>query len=142
MMTFSDKVKTARAELGFSQSGLGKAAGVSLRTILSYERGDKFPRQSTMLNLAKALKVSVKYLSDDNCENPMEDIGKDGFIEDARSRYGSKGAKDVNTLLQDNAALFAGGELSQDQKDEFFEAIMKAYIASKEAAKEKFGRKK
>ena len=35
-----------------------------------------------MLKLAKALKVSVKFLSDDECENPVEDIEKDGYIED------------------------------------------------------------
>ena len=39
------------------------------------------------------------------------------------------------------SALFAGGELSQDQKDAFFEAVMKAYITCKEEARVKFGRK-
>ncbi len=141
MMVFSEKVRTARAELGISQTELGEKVGVSLRTILSYEKGEKKPRQSTLLRLAGALRVSSKYLSDDVCEDPMEDIEKDGFIEEARARYGADGMRDVNALLEDNAALFAGGELSQEQKDAFFEAIMKAYITSKEAAKEKFGRK-
>ncbi|MEE1068555.1 MAG: XRE family transcriptional regulator, partial [Fibrobacteraceae bacterium] len=62
-------------------------------------------------------------------------------IEDAREKYGSKGAKDVDKLLADNAALFAGGELSQEQKDEFFQAVMVAYVTCKEEAKKKFGRK-
>ena len=44
-------------------------------------------------------------------------------------------------LLEANAALFAGGELSQDEKDAFFEAVMKAYLTCKEEAREKFGRK-
>jgi len=55
--------------------------------------------------------------------------------------YGSKGVRDMEELLRDNAALFAGGELSQDQKDAFFEAVMKAYITCKEESKIKFGRK-
>ena len=47
----------------------------------------------------------------------------------------------MEQLLADNAALFAGGELSQDQKDAFFEAVMKAYITCKEEARIKFSRK-
>ena len=141
MKPFTDKVRDARIELGLTQTQLGEAAGVSLRTILAYEKGEKKPRQATMLKLAKALKVSVKFLSDDACEDPMEDIEKDGYIEEAREKYGSKGGRDIEQLLADNAALFAGGELTQEQKDEFFQAIMTAYVTCKEEAKSKFGRK-
>ena len=141
MKTFSEKVKDARLQLGLSQQQLGEATGVSLRTISSYEKGEKTPRQGTLLRLAKALGVSVKFLIDDHCENPVEDIEKDSYIEDAREKYGNKGAKDVEKLLADNAALFAGGELSQEQKDEFFQAVMVAYVTCKEEAKKKFGRK-
>lgn len=141
MKPFTDKVRDARIELGLTQTQLGEAAGVSLRTILAYEKGEKKPRQATMLKLAKALKVSVKFLSDDACEDPMEDIEKDGYIEEAREKYGSKGGRDIEQLLADNAALFAGGELTQEQKDEFFQAIMTAYVTCKEEAKAKFGRK-
>ena len=142
MKSFADKVKDARAELGLSQSQLGELVGVSIRAIVSYESGEKKPRQSTMLKLAKALKVSVKFLSDESCINPMEDIEKDGYIEEARERYGAKGVRDVNALLEENAALFAGGDLSQDQKDAFFEAVTKAYFACKEEARKKYGSKK
>lgn len=141
MKPFSEKVRDARNELGLSQTQLGEAAGVSLRTILAYEKGEKTPRPATMLKLAKALRVSVKFLSDDECENPVENIEKDGYIEEARERYGAQGARDVEALLADNAALFAGGELSQEQKDAFFQAVMTAYVTCKEAAKEKFGKK-
>ena len=141
MKPFSEKVRDARNELGLSQTQLGEAAGVSLRTILAYEKGEKTPRPATMLKLAKALKVSVKFLSDDECENPVEDIEKDGYIEEARERYGAQGARDVEALLADNAALFAGGELSQEQKDAFFQAVMTAYVTCKEEAKAKFGKK-
>ena len=141
MKPFSEKVRDARNELGLSQTQLGEAAGVSLRTILAYEKGEKTPRPATMLKLAKALRVSVKFLSDDECENPVEDIEKDGYIEEARERYGAQGARDVEALLADNAALFAGGELSQEQKDAFFQAVMTAYVTCKEEAKAKFGKK-
>lgn len=141
MKSFADKVKDARAARDLTQPQLAEMVGVSVRSILAYERGEKMPRQGTMLKLAKALQVSVKFLTDENCTNPIEDIEKDGYIEEARERYGSQGANDMQTLLAQNQALFAGGELSQEQKDAFFSAVMEAYVLAKEGAKEKFGRK-
>lgn len=138
MKSFAEKVFDARTELGFSQTQLGEKVGVSLRSILAYEKGEKTPRPSTVLKLARELHVSVKFLTDDNCENPLEDIEKDGYIEEAREKYGSKGARDLDTLISENCALFAGGELSTEEKDVFFEALTKAYIACKEEAREKF----
>lgn len=138
-MTFSDKIKVAREQAGLTQQQLADSTGVSKRTIASYESGGAIARASTMLKLAKALNVSSKYLSDDSCLDPMADIEKDGYLEEARERYGSSGARDVDQLLRDNAALFAGGELSQEQKDQFFEAVMRAYVACKDEAKVKFG---
>ncbi len=141
MKTFSDKVKEARVSLGISQPQLGKKIGLSVRSVIAYEKGEKKPRPASMLKLAKALGVSVKFLSDDECENPMADIEKDDYIAEARERYGAAGAKNMDELLSANTALFAGGELSQEQKDAFFEAVMKAYITCKEEARRKFGKK-
>lgn len=141
MKSFAEKVFDARTELGFSQSQLGERVGVSLRSILAYEKGEKTPRPSTVLKLARVLNVSVKFLTDENCENPLEDIEKDGYIEEARERYGAKGARDLDTLIRENCALFAGGELSADEKEVFFEALTKAYIASIEEARIKFSPK-
>lgn len=141
MKAFADKVKEARISLGISQTQLAQEVGVSPRSVQAYERGEKKPRAAVMSRLAKALKVSVKFLVLDECEDPMAEIEKDNYIEEARERYGAKGARDVEQLLADNAALFAGGELSQDQKDAFFQAVMTAYVTCKEEAKAKFGRK-
>lgn len=141
-MTFSDKVKRAREVVGMTQNELAAKTGVSQRTIASYESGGAIARRSTTEKLARALKVSVKYLTEENCTDPLDEIEKDGYVEQARELYGSSGVRDMDTLLRDNAALFAGGELSQDQKDAFFEAVMKAYLTCKEEAKEKYGRKK
>ena len=141
MKAFADKVKEARISLGLSQTQLAQEVGVSPRSVQAYERGEKTPRAAMMAKLAKALKVSVKFLSDDACTDPLEEIEKDDYLEQARALYGAKGVRDMDELLKENAALFAGGELSQDQKDKFFQAIMTAYVTSKEEAKVKFGRK-
>lgn len=141
MMSFADKVKDARAARNLTQPQLSELIGVSVRSIVAYEKGEKIPRPGTMLKLAKALGVSITFLSNDTCTDPMKDIEKDGYIEEARELYGAQGARDVDSLLEANRALFAGGELSQDQKDAYFQALMEAYVMSKEEARVKFGKK-
>ena len=141
-MTFSDKIKRSREIAGLTQQELADLVGVSKRTIASYESTNAMARRTTIVKLARALKVSVRYLSDDECTDPLADIEKDDYVEEARQRYGAAGARDVDALLRDNAALFAGGELSEEEKDAFFQAVMRAYVASKDLASEKFGRKK
>jgi len=124
-----------------TQVELAEAVGVSQRTIASYESGGAKARRSTTEKLAAALKVSVKYLTDETCTDPLAEIEKDEYIEQARALYGAKGARDMDDLLRDNAALFAGGELSQEQKDKFFQAVMEAYVLCREEAKKKFSPK-
>ena len=142
MSRFSEKVKHARLELGLTQPELGAAVGVSLRTILAYEKGEKEPRAGTLLKLAKALKVSSRFLKDDDCDDPMEEIEKDSYIMDARRQYGTRGEKQIRELMNDSVALMAGGEISEEEKEKFFNALMTAFVKSKEAAKETYGRKK
>lgn len=139
MKTLPEKIKEARCELRLTQGELGAAVGVSLRSILAYEKGEKYPRLSTLLRLGAALGVSTRFLTDDNCEDPLCEIEKDGYIAEARSRAG---AINVSELIEANNALFAGGELTEEQKDEYFRAVMKAYVMCKEAAGKKLGEDK
>jgi transcriptional regulator with XRE-family HTH domain len=133
------RIAALRKSAGLTQAELGEAAGVSLRTILDYEKGKKVPRQSTLLKLAAALKVSSRFLSDDTCDNPVEDIGKDSYIMEARRNYGARGGREIDALLNESVALFAGGDIPQEEKDRFFEALMTAYVKSKEEAKKIYG---
>lgn len=142
MKSFSEKLKEARKQLWLTQSQLAEMLGLSTRSIISYENGTKRPHRSTLEKLAQALHVSVRYLIDDMCEDPNANSSEEVYIHKAKELFGAAGARDVESLLSANAALFAGGELSQEEKDAFFEAVMKAYIASKEEAQAKFGHKK
>ena len=79
-MTFSDKIKVARAQAGLTQQQLADSTGVSKRTIASYESSGAIARASTMLKLAKALNVGVPTLQDILSElqkpgrDPREDL--------------------------------------------------------------------
>ena len=43
MKTFPEKVKEARVSLGISQPQLGKKIGLSVRSVIAYEKGEKSP---------------------------------------------------------------------------------------------------
>ena len=82
------------------------------------------------------------YLSNDEVTDPKQGIEKINHIEEVRGQFGDKAALEVDELLERNAALFAGGELSEEAKDAFFTAVTKAYLECKEEARKTFGRKK
>ena len=140
-MTFSDKLKNARADMGLNQQQLADLVGVSKRSVAAYETTDTKPRGNIVKKLAQALGVSVDYLLLDEIDDPHYGIGRPAYLETARERFGSAAAREMNELLRQNRALFAGGTLDQDAKDAFFEAIMKAYLACKEESRRTYGKK-
>ncbi len=141
MKDFSQKVREARTLLKLNQEELGKLIGVSTRAIVAYETTDTKPRASTLRKLAETLQVSVDYLTNDEINNPLYGIEKHPFVEEARNLYGDKAAREIDFLMERNAALFAGGEISQDAKDAYFEAVMQAYLECKNRARETYGKK-
>lgn len=141
MKTFSDKLKQARSDLNLNQQQLADIVGVSKRSIAAYETTDTKPRGTVVKKLARALNVSVDYLLLDEIDDPSYGIGRSAYIETVRERYGSRAASEMEALLQQNTALFAGGTLDQEAKDAFFEALMKAYLTCKEESRKTYGRK-
>lgn len=137
MSMFAKKILDARVAKNMSQVQLADMAGLTSRSIQAYELGEKKPRATTLLRLAKALDVSTNYLINDNCTDPLEDIEKDVYLEQAHNRYDSSGEKEIRELLEAIKALFACENLPQEQKDAFFEAVMRSYIFCKEAQKQK-----
>jgi len=141
MKSFSEKIREAREALKLNQQQLSDLVGVSKRSIASYETTDMKPRGNVARKLASALQVSVDYLLNDDITDPKHGIEKSLYVEETRERLGAKAAKEMDILLEQNMALFAGGELDQEAKDAFFEAVMKAYITCKEDARKTFGKK-
>lgn len=140
--SMSEKIREARASMGLSQSKLAEVIGVTSRSVQAYELGEKKPRLKVMLPLARALNVSSTYLSDDECTDPAAGIEKDRYLEAVQQSFGTKGVKEIDSLITASIALMAGGEISPNQKREYFEAIQIAYVDSMREAKVKFSPKK
>lgn len=141
MKAFSDKLREARLLCKLTQEELGALTGVTKRAILAYETEGVRPRRNVLLRLAEALRVSADYLGSDDIDDPTYGLEKSDYVEETRGRFGNKAAREMDFLLERNAALFAGGHLDQEAKDTFFEAVTKAYWAAKEEARKTYGKK-
>jgi len=125
-MKFAEKLRECRKAKGLLQKDLAAMTGISLRTIANYENGSTYPRvQSIYDTLAKALDVDIDYLKNEY----------DGFITDAAEKYGNRGLKQAEKLVNDMGGLFAGGELSEEDIDGVMRAMQELYWMTKEKNK-------
>lgn len=125
-MTFGEKIKNLRKTKNLNQTQLANAIGVSLRTIRGWEIEGRYPKQHELYQkLADILGCDVSYLM-------TEDVS---FVTEATEQYGSRGAKQAQQILEQAAAMFAGGELSDDDKTAFMDEIQMLYLDSKKRAK-------
>lgn len=128
-MSFAIKLRKLRIEKGISQAELAEKIGYSKRTVISYESGNSLPRNRTVYEiLAQTLGTDVRYLEDDSI---------DAFVDEAKEKYGMRGAEQAEQLMKEVSGLFAGGEMAEEDKDAMMEAIQKAYWIAKRKNREK-----
>ena len=121
-MNLSEKLRNARAAKHMSQTELANKTGMSLRTIQNYEMGTRLPKsRSTYDKLAEALEMDVAILLDENAE----------FVLRASESYGGRGAKQAMDMVADIKALWAGGEMAEEDMDEIMQALQEAYWEAK-----------
>jgi len=137
-MTIGEKLRAARIALNLSQLEMSQKVSVTERSILNYEQGKTFPRPHILKRLAETLNVTVSYLMYDEETDPQKNLEQELFVANAKNEFGYKGAKEASEAITSITALFAGGKLSSEAKDVFFQSLMEVYIESKAEAREKF----
>lgn len=113
-----------------TQAQLAKLSGISSRMIQKYESGGSRPRYDAAEKLARALEVPISELLGES----------EIMIAQAREKYGSKGARQAEDLMNEVTGLFAGGELAEEDMDVMMKAFQDAYWLAKEKNK-KYTRK-
>lgn len=141
MKTTGEKIKDRRITMNMTQKDLADRVGTTVRTISSYEAAGSKPRGLNLRKLCTVLNVSESYLLNDEIEDVTYGIEEAPYIESARTSYGKKGAMDVEELLTQTKAMFAGGDIPEEDKELFFQAVTEAYFANRQRASEKFTRK-
>lgn len=141
MKTTGEKIRDRRITLNMTQKDLADQVGTTVRTISSYEAAGSKPRGLNLRKLCTVLNVSEAYLLKDEIEDETYGLEETPYIESARAIYGKKGATDVEQLLTQTRAMFAGGDVPEEDKELFFQAVTEAYFANKKRASETFTRK-
>ena len=130
-MTFGEKIKELRLLKRLAQREVAQEIGVTLRTYQNYEAG-KIPREKEVLvRFSKFYNVPVESLLDD----------KELFFLEVSERFGERGSQQAKKILADTQAYLAGGDLSDEEREDFMESLMRMFLRSKEIAKAKYGKK-
>ena len=122
-MKFGEKLKQLRTDKGLTQEELSSAVGISRRTYVSYEQEGRYPRKRELYGkLADVLGCDPNYLVTEDEE----------FVTKAAEEYGSRGKRQAEQLVAELSGMFAGGELSDADKDAVMIALQKAYFDCKQ----------
>ena len=123
-MEFTEKLQKLRKDKGFTQSELAAKVGVSCRSIQNYELGAHYPKREILNKLCSVLGTKIEYL-----------VSSNDFLGLVQAEDGAKGVASAQQLLECAGALFAGGEMSEEDKDKVMLALQNIYWKSKEKNK-------
>ena len=86
-MTFGEKLRRARKEKGLTQAELANQAGLGLRTIIAYEKGETYPqKRSTYQTLADILGVQADDLHNEETATSAAPLSRAQW-ENAKQQY-------------------------------------------------------
>lgn len=121
-MKFGEKIRALRKQKKLTQGDMAKELGISLRTYVGYEQDGRYPRRREMYaRMAAILGCDVNWLLTEDEE----------FITAAGESYGSRGRRQAQELVEQLSGLFAGGELTEADRDAVMIALQKVYFDCK-----------
>ncbi len=121
-MKFSAQLRRLREAANLTQEQVANAIGVSLRTYKNYEAGSTYPRFTRIYErIAHFYKIQPEQLYNQ----------EDRFLSDVQAIYGTSGRHQAEAVLQQFNALFAGGTLSEDERDQVMQQIQNIYWETK-----------
>lgn len=122
-MKLADKLVKLRQEQNVSQDAVAKAVGISRRNYIAYEKEGRYPRNREIYAaLAQFFGVDTNYLLTED----------ESFVTTASEQFGTRGKRQAEELVAELSGMFAGGELSDADKDAVMIALQKAYFDCKE----------
>lgn len=131
-MSFGNKLREFREENGLTQEAFAKELRIGMKTLYLYETGKRCPQTKEVYQrIADVMGCDYNYLLDED----------EAFLAEVGKKYGGSERSKVQAFTKGISALFAGGGLSEEDRDAAFAAITEAYWKAKQVNK-KYGRKK
>lgn len=113
-MEFCEKLRLLRKNAGMTQEDLAKKLQISKRTIVYYEQGIRIPRFPEIYQvLGEIFGVTPEYLQDNTQDTPA--ANPDNGMEEAAQ------------IISQVKALFAGGKLSEQDRDAVMRELQEVY---------------
>ena len=137
--TNGDKIKALRTAQHMSMAELARRASMSDRAIRYIESNQREPSVDAIQKIAAALGVPTDYFMDEATFQQV--LNDDLFYADVRKKYGSRGVAQAKKIKEQTTALFAGGELSEEDQAAFIKEMEALFLDAKADAK-KFTPKK
>lgn len=118
-MEIGAKIRQYRLGKGMTQAVLAQKIGVHLTTIKNWERSVTVPTEAYIQKIAKALDVNPTALLKDVLSQEVDELGDNanGFV---RASY----------LAQQLVGLFAGEDLTTEDKEAVMTILTRAYVRS------------
>lgn len=120
-MELKDRIAGIRKYKGLTQAELANKIGMTTRAIQNYESGNRIPKSAVLEKIAEGLGVTIDDLASED----------DKFVIKATEQYGSRGKVDAQQLIENANALFAGGDITEEDKTYVMEALQEAYWRAK-----------
>ena len=132
-------LKALRTAQHMSMAELARRASMSDRAIRYIESNQREPSVDAIQKIAAALGVTTDYFMDE--ATFQQELNDDLFYADVRKKYGSRGVAQAKKIKEQTTALFAGGELSEEDQAAFIKEMEALFLDAKADAK-KFTPKK
>ena len=120
-MKLKDRIAGIRKYKGLTQAELANKIGMTTRAIQNYESGNRIPKSAVLEKIAEGVGVTIDDLASED----------DKFVIQATEQYGSRGKVDAQQLIENANALFAGGDITEEDKTYVMEALQEAYWRAK-----------
>ncbi len=131
--TMGDKLKTLRLSRKMSCTALSQASGLSVYAIRSFERNDREPDVIAIRKLSSALEVGTDYFMEDDLF--QKELHKYEVLARAKELYGTRGMARARQIYESPRGLYAGGRLSEEDRDAFRELLLQIFFEAKENAR-------
>lgn len=118
-MEIGARIRQYRLEKEITQAALAQKIGVHLTTIKNWERSVTVPTEAYIQRIAKALDVNPAALLKDVLSPKVDELGDNanGFVK-------------ASYLAQQLVGLFAGEDLTTEDKEAVMAILTRAYIRS------------